>query len=43
MVQWDGVRLKGPANMNLNRKGYAVARIIPDAKTESALTAEERI
>jgi hypothetical protein len=43
MFQWDGVRLKGPANVNLNRKGYAVAGIIPDAKTEAALTAVERI
>ena len=43
MVQWDGVRLKDPTNMNLNRKDYAVAGIIPGAKTETALTAEERL
>jgi hypothetical protein len=43
MFQWDRLRLKGPVNVNLNRKGYAVAGIIPDAKTEAALTAVERI
>jgi len=43
MFQWDGVRLKGRANVNLNRKGYAVAGIIPDAETEAAIAAVERI
>jgi hypothetical protein len=43
MFQWEGVRLKGRANVTPNRKGYAVAGIIIDEKTESALAALERI
>ena len=43
MFQWDGQRLKGRANVNLNRKGYAVAGIEPDQETEAALLAVEEI